>query len=92
MTMSNGIIYLTSSNGAYLTGDLCDKLGIQTNSTGGTTTKGAAMSSSALITYTAGTELVFTPITQTSSPLSVAICETTPVTITNSSTMGHLLG
>ena len=90
MTMSNGIIYLTSSNGAYLTGDLCDKLGIQTNSTGGTTTKGAAMSSSALITYTAGTELVFTPITQTSSPLSVAICETTPVTITNSSTMGLL--
>ena len=50
-TMNNGVISLSSSNGAYVKGDLFEQLGIQTVASGDNTTKGLTMTSSSTIQY-----------------------------------------
>lgn len=50
-TMNNGVISLTSTNGAYVKGDLFEQLGIQTTLSVVKTTTGAELSSSSAVTY-----------------------------------------
>ncbi len=53
MTLNNGVVSLTSSNGAYVEGTMFERMGIQTLAQGKITrTTGNAMTSTAMITYT----------------------------------------
>ncbi|MCM1004325.1 MAG: flagellar filament capping protein FliD, partial [Candidatus Gastranaerophilales bacterium] len=61
MTMDNGVITMTSSNGAYVKGNLFEQLGIRTIAQPGATTVGTSQSSTAVVTYT--TQTVITPTT-----------------------------
>ncbi len=82
-TISDGVITLNSSNGAYVKGDLFEQLGIRTIAQPGATTVGTSQSSTAVVTYT--TQTVITPTTTTREGLKGLAVEGDP-------TMGYYQG